>query len=61
MKHLELILDERYGRRLPDALEAIQAAAQVRGVPEGTKPRLLPNNPDVPHDLTVTYRWEWEA
>lgn len=60
-KHLELVLDERYGRNLEYALESLQAAAQVRGVPEGTKPTMITKgNPEHPHDFTTIYRWEWE-
>lgn len=60
MKYLELVLDERYGRDMADALERIQAAAEVRGVPEGTKPTVSVE-PDPQRVTITTYRWEWEA
>lgn len=60
MKHLELVFDERYGRDMRAAAARIQLAAEVRGVPEGTKPT-IDVEPD-PKSLTITtYRWEWES
>lgn len=39
----------------------IQAAAEVRGVPEGTKPQIIvKENPEIRYDFTTVYRWEWE-
>jgi hypothetical protein len=62
MKHLELVLDERYGRSLEDAIEHIHAAAVVRGVPEGTKPTIdVSPDPDTSWKTITTYRWEWEG
>lgn len=61
MKFLELVFDERYGRDLARALVNIQAAAEVRGVPAGTKPDIeLKENPEIRYDFTTVYRWEWE-
>jgi hypothetical protein len=62
MKHLELVFDERYGRSMEEAVERIQAAAEVRGVPEGTKPTIsVTEDPNTPHLPVTTYRWEWAA
>lgn len=61
-KHLELVLDERYGRSLPVAVARIQLAAEVRGVPEGTEPTItVEPDPDTSWKTITTYRWEWEA
>lgn len=60
MSHL--VLDERYDRNLEEALERIQAAAEVRGVPADTKPTMLTKeNPEVRYDFTTIYRWEWDT
>lgn len=60
---LELLFDERYGRDMRAAAARIQLAAEVRGVPEGTKPTIdvQPADPEQPYLTITTYRWEWEV
>ena len=59
MNHLELVLDDSYGRRLEDALRNMQAEAEKRGVPAGTEPAIS-IEPDPQHLTITTYRWEWD-
>jgi hypothetical protein len=60
MKHFELVFDERYGRDVRAAATRIQLAAEVRGVPEGTKPTIdVKADPDTSWQTITTYRWEW--
>lgn len=62
MKHLELVLDDRYGRDPFAAVARIQLAAEVRGVPEGTRPTIdVSPDPDTSWKTITTHRWEWEA